>query len=151
MVLKSEELRQKLTLAVQEDSAAFDQYMTAAHMPKETLEQQQMRDEAIEKATVAAIEAPAKTAKLAIQVMNLALAAVKYGNINAISDGASAAQCAIAGFHSAVLNVRINLKNLRHPESVSVILEEMDALKVIPDQINEQIADILADRAGIQF
>jgi len=149
MVLKSDALREKLKLAVQEDAAAFDQYMTAARMPRETIEQQQARETALEEATVIAIMAPANTARLAVQVMNLALTAVKYGNINAISDGASAAQCAIAGFRSAVLNIRINQKNLKHPESVAPILEEIDALKVIPGQISEQIAYILSERADI--
>ncbi len=151
MVMKADELGERLKLAVQEDAAAFDRYMAAARMPKDTIEQQQAREDALEKATVIAIKAPAVTARLAVQVMNLALTAVKYGNINAISDGASAAECAIAGFHSAVLNVRINLKNLKNPESVANILDEIDALKVIPGQISEQIADILAERAGIEL
>ncbi len=150
MVQKSEALREKLTLAVQEDSVAFDQIMAALKLPKESSEQLQVREDALEKATIEAIKAPASTAKLAIEVMNLALTAVKIGNVNAISDAASAAQCAMAGFHSAVLNVRINEKSLKHPEAVAPILAEISALSTLPEKINAQIAELLVERAGIQ-
>lgn len=149
MVLKSEELRVKLTRAVQEDSAAFDLIMQAVRLPKETLEQQQVRNEAIEKATIEAIKTPYETARLALQVVELAHIAARFGNINAISDAASAGQCAAAAFRAATYNVRINEKNLTHPEAVAEILADVKRMSPLPEKINAEIAGLLVQRAGL--
>jgi glutamate formiminotransferase/formiminotetrahydrofolate cyclodeaminase len=151
MVLKSEELRQKLTRAVQEDAAAFDQIMQATRMPKDTLEQQQVRNEAIEKATLEAIRTPYETAKLALQVLELALIAARYGNLNAISDAASAGQCAAAGFRAALFNVMVNEKGLTHPEAVAEIVADVTRMSPLPEKINTEIAGLLQSRAGISL
>jgi glutamate formiminotransferase/formiminotetrahydrofolate cyclodeaminase len=149
MVLKSEELRARLSRAVQEDSAAFDGIIQALSLPKDTLEQQAARAEALEKATQGAIQTPYETAKMALQVLDLALIAAKFGNLNAISDAASAGQFAAAGFRSAVYNVRINQKSLKQPEAAAAIVAELQKLAPLPDQINAQIADLLEKRAGL--
>lgn len=44
--------------AQQEDSAAFEVYMTAARLPKDTPEQQSARDEALQKAALETIRVP---------------------------------------------------------------------------------------------
>jgi glutamate formiminotransferase/formiminotetrahydrofolate cyclodeaminase len=149
MVLKSEDLRVKLTRAVQEDAAAFDLYMQATRLPKDTLEQQEVRAKALENATLEAIKAPYETARLALEVLRLALTATTFGNLNAISDAASAGQCAAAGFRSAVLNVRINARNLNHPEKVADILAEVEQLSRLPEPLLAGISEQLAARAGI--
>jgi len=77
------------------------------------------------------------------------LTAATFGNLNAISDAASAGQCAAAGFRSAVLNVRINAKNLNHPEKVADILAEVDQISHLPDALLARISEQLAARAGI--
>jgi glutamate formiminotransferase/formiminotetrahydrofolate cyclodeaminase len=53
VLTQSETLRDDLTQAIQLDAAAFENVMTAYKLPKETLEQQEVRQKAIEQATLA--------------------------------------------------------------------------------------------------
>ena len=94
LVDRAEEIRQKLTLAVDQDASGFKALMAAMKLPKETPEQQAFRAEKIESATIGAAEVPLEVSRCAVTVMELALEAATIGNLNAISDAASAAALA---------------------------------------------------------
>ena len=53
--------------------------------------------------------------------MRLAKTALELGNINAISDAASAGFLAQAALRCAVANVKINIKSLQNPEEMQEI------------------------------
>jgi len=107
---RAEELRASLTAAVERDAAAYQSVMDALHLPKETAEQQALRQEALDAANMTAASVPLEVAGMAVEVLALALEVVRDGNLNAISDGASGAALAGAAIASASCSVRINLQ-----------------------------------------
>lgn len=114
----------KLLSLVDEDTAAFDRIMAALGMPKGSEEEQALRAEALEKATLYATEVPLKTMKAALEVFPLVRAMALDGNPNSVSDagvGALAARSAILG---AQLNVRINAAGLADRKTAERLCEE---------------------------
>lgn len=109
---QAEALRLQLLETMQQDSAAFEAWMAANKLPKDTDEQQSERTTALEKAVINAIEVPLLTMSQTLEAMKLALEVAESGNINAISDAGSAGEMASAGITAAGYNVRINCPGL---------------------------------------
>jgi glutamate formiminotransferase/formiminotetrahydrofolate cyclodeaminase len=151
IVAQAERLRQELTRAVQDDSAAFEQVMAAFKLPKETAEQSSARERAIEKATLQASDVPLAVAQKAASVMALAERVVALGNLNAISDGASAAAMARAALTSAGYNVRINVANLHDTAGGEDLLTRLQALEERAVKIEKQVQKALKERGGLSL
>lgn len=149
MIAEAESLREKLTLAVEEDAASFQDYLLAMKLPRTTDEEIRARDRAIEAATINAARVPFHTAELAMQVLNLARIAVELGNINAISDAVSASNLAIAAIRSAALNVKINLKSLHDPTAAGSLERDVASLLQEIPASEQQISRMLNERAGL--
>ena len=109
LLARAEELRPALTEAIQRDAEAFDAVMAAMKLPRDTDEEAAIRLQALETATLKAAEVPLDTARMAAEVIDLAEQAVTYGNLNAISDGATGGALAHAALTGAGYNVRINV------------------------------------------
>ncbi len=151
IVTQAERLRGELTRAVQSDSAAFDQVMTAFKLPKETPEQEKVRTAAIEKATLKAAEVPLDVAEKSVKVMALAERVTALGNLNAISDGASAAAMAHAALTSAGYNVRVNLASLQQKTTGEDLLVRLQALDERAGRIEKQVQKALKERGGFSL
>jgi glutamate formiminotransferase/formiminotetrahydrofolate cyclodeaminase len=145
----SEALRADLTRAVQEDSAAFDDIMAAMRMPKDTEEQQSARGDALELATRRAMDVPFAVARNAVAVMELALTVVSGGNLNAISDGGTAAALARAALSGAGLNVRTNSVSLRDAQYAQPMLTELHALEQRASQVEQELRQVLIERGKL--
>jgi glutamate formiminotransferase/formiminotetrahydrofolate cyclodeaminase len=148
---QAERLRRELTTAINEDSAAFEGVMASFKLPKDTPEQQSVRAEAIEKATLQAAQVPLTVAQKSVGVMALAERAVALGNLNAISDGASAAAMARAALTSAGYNVRINLAGLANKAAGDTLLDQLWTLegKAVKLEINVQKS--IQERGGFSL
>ena len=144
----AEELRSKLTQAGKDDSAAFEMVMEAFRLPKNTETEQQIRTEAIQKATIHAAEVPLQVASLALQVMELAYEAALTGNINAISDAASGLFFAKAGLTSAALNVRTNTLGIKDETVNQRLLESIEYFEVQSNKFENQTWQLLKERGG---
>ena len=84
-----------------------------------------------------------------MQVLALTQTAAELGNINAISDAASATNLAVAAVKSAGLNVKINLKSLQNPGEVISQVEDINRYLDEVNVIEQKIKTILNERAGI--
>jgi methenyltetrahydrofolate cyclohydrolase len=112
-VLKqSEELRAKFNAIIDEDTAAFNNVMTAYGLPKETENQKTKRTMEIQETTKAATLIPLKLMGLCIEAIELVKIIVEKGNQNSISDAGVAALMLHAGCEGAALNVKINLGSI---------------------------------------
>lgn len=149
MVERAEALRAELTAAIQQDSAAFEAVMAALKLPKETEEQQAERGRAIEEATLGAAQVPLEVAGKAVEVLELAVEAVTFGNLNAISDGASGATLARAALTGAGYNVRINVAGLQDQTTARSFLTKLAELEVRAAQFEEQVRVQLSERGGL--
>ncbi|HSB89357.1 MAG TPA: glutamate formimidoyltransferase [Anaerolineales bacterium] len=114
---EADRLRVSLQSAVEDDARAFDKVMEATRLPKETEAQSALRRERIEQATHHAAEVPLRTAEVAAHILELAAEVARLGNVNALSDSASAALLAVACFQAASLNVRVNAQAVADREA----------------------------------
>jgi glutamate formiminotransferase / formiminotetrahydrofolate cyclodeaminase len=145
---RSELLRSELTRAVQEDAAAFEDVMSAFKLSKETPEKEKIRLKAIDEATLHAARVPFNVAQKSLMVMALAERAVAIGNLNAITDGASAGAMAHAALVSAGYNVRINLAGLTDKAGGEELLLQLHSLEEKASQIEMTIQKSLQERGG---
>ena len=148
LIEKSEDMRRKLTIAVEKDSAAFEEFIAATRLPKNTQEENEVRMAAMDLATQNAALVPYNSAKLCLDVIDLAKKAVELGNLNAISDAASAGFLARAALQCAVANVKININSLQKPEEMQDIYSTAEALEIEADEKVFEIKKILKNRAN---
>ena len=146
---RAEALRLSLSSAVAEDAAAFQAVMAALKLPKETPEDQQARQQAIEAATLNAAEVPLGVAHQLVEVLELALPVVESGNLNAITDGGTGAELAMAALQGAAMNIRVNLKDYRdHPRSVEM-MSFLGGLMKKAGRVIKRIRSTVAERGGL--
>ncbi|MGB9674019.1 MAG: glutamate formimidoyltransferase [Anaerolineales bacterium] len=151
IIQAAESLRQEMSAAVQQDAAAFEEVMKALRLPKETPEQQRTRQEAIDAAMIQAARVPLMVARGALQATQLAAEVINKGNLNAISDGGSAAAQAQAALMGAALNVRINLKGLESNPITQAILADLKDIENEAAQLQAQIKNTLIERGGLEI
>jgi len=149
LVEQAEELRTKLQHAVEEDAEAFEKVMAVFKLPKDTEEQIKLRKDAIQTATLEAAHVPLETAKMALAVMRLAETACKSGNLNAITDAATAAQLAAASLTGAAANVSININGLDDGKSREEFNRELASLKTEKEAILTRVAQSVTGRSEI--
>jgi glutamate formiminotransferase/formiminotetrahydrofolate cyclodeaminase len=148
MIEQSESLRKLLTAAVDEDAASFDGFLQATRLPKTTPEEIEIRSKAMDEATRNAARVPHKVAGLCLEVMDLAITASQLGNLNAISDAASAGFLAQAALRCAVANVKINIKSLQDMNSMQKELASAESMESVSEEKIGTIRKNLVDRAG---
>jgi glutamate formiminotransferase/formiminotetrahydrofolate cyclodeaminase len=148
---QADRLREELSTAMKEDSDAFEGVMSAFTLPKETPSQEKVRTDAIEAATLRASQVPLNVAQKSVSVMALAERVVAFGNLNAISDGASAAAMANAALTSAGYNVRINLAGLGDKNVGDSFLTRLHSLETKANNIQLEIQKSIQERGGFSL
>lgn len=149
LIDQAEALRARMTQAIQADAQAFERLMAANKLPKDTPEQQEVRNAAVQTATMSAIEIPRQVASGAVEALELARQVAAQGNLNAISDAGSAAALARAALTGAGLNVRINCLGLKDPAAVQSFLNELRTLEERAATIEAEIAALMVERGGL--
>ncbi|MBB6480660.1 glutamate formimidoyltransferase [Spirochaeta isovalerica] len=119
---KAQVLKDALLLAVDEDTNAFNAYMNALRLPKKTAEEKEYRLEQMDAGLKEAVNVPWQTAVRSFEAIETAKVAAELGNVNSITDAAVGAQIAYAGVRGGLLNVLINLKDIRD----KYFVEEME-------------------------
>ncbi len=120
----AERLRGELLTLARRDSEAFEAVVAAGRLAQGSGEENAARLRALAAAGLEAARVPLVTAGACLQVAELATVVAKCGNVNAISDAATAGLLARAAGEGALLNVEINLKSL--PESADKQGVEME-------------------------
>lgn len=144
----AENLRQELTLAVDDDAASFEVLMAKFKMPKETDEQKSARSAAITQATLNAARIPLHVAESAIKVMELSIKCAERGLQSAISDALSGFAMARASLTAAGYNVRINLNSLDDQSLGARMLAELAELEKAADALEGKIQVVMKERGG---
>jgi methenyltetrahydrofolate cyclohydrolase len=125
---QAERARRELVALADRDATAFDGVMEAFRMPKDTEEQRAVRAAAIQRGYLAAAQVPLEIARASASLMPLALETVERGNVNAASDGVSAAQMLFAGTECAISNVQINAAALKDEAAAAELRDQVAAL-----------------------
>ena len=110
--------RRKFLEFIDADAEAYQMVFDAYKLPKETEEEQKIRHDMIQKATVEAAKVPLRVAETAVGIMGAIFQIGSKGNRNAVTDACVAMMCARTAALGAILNVRINLGGLDDKELV---------------------------------
>ncbi len=151
VIPRADGLRLALQQAVTEDARAFEQVMSAYRLPKETTEEQAARLQAIQTAMKRAARTPLEVVSLLVEVLQLADQVTRLGNVNALTDGVTGAELALAALRSAAMNVRVNLDSLADAGIKQDMLDELQRLELQAEQLLENVRGNLKDRGGVIF
>jgi len=119
---KGQQLKDQLLYLVDEDTRAFNMIMEALDLPKKTEEEIAIRAQAIEHASLYAIEVPFKVMQTSLATMEVIQAMAETGNPNSVSDAGVGALCARLAVMGAYLNVKINAAGIADKEKVATYL-----------------------------
>ncbi len=134
IAVDAQKLKNELIILIDEDTNAFNKIMTAFRLPKKSDEEINYRLFKIQEATKYATEIPFKTLQIIYKVLLLVDIVLDEGNKNSFSDSGVASELAIAGAKGAIMNVKINLKDIEDPDYIKSMNEK---IKIINDNINE--------------
>lgn len=151
IIEEASQLVEVLQSAVVEDAAAFDGYMQARKLPRDTEQQKADRDLAIKAASIKAAVVPLSVAKNALRVMQIGLKAAELGNMNAISDAGTAVALAKAAIKGAGLNVRINLLGIEAEPDPDRMLNALKDIEKQAAQVDEITNGVLIERGGLHL
>ncbi len=145
ILTESEQLREKLTQAIELDSGAFNQVMAAYKKTKTDPK----REKNIQAATLVAAEVPLDVARYSLRVAELALRTAISGNKNAITDAGAGVNLAQAALISAGYNVRINLNSIDDAKKRKSMLKEIGELEKNGMEVVDKIQEIMTERGNI--
>jgi len=143
---RCEHTRDRLLDIVDKDTEAFNKVMDAIKLPKDTEEEQKKRKKELQKALKGAALVPLETARLCAEVIELSKVVAQKGNQNSITDAASSAIIAEAGFRAAILNVKINLASIKDKKFVEEISYEIEMIEKYMEDGIKEVMDIVGSR-----
>jgi formiminotetrahydrofolate cyclodeaminase len=142
-------LRDRLTRAIDDDSAAYDQVVAAFKLPKGSPDDQQARKAAVDRALRAATDVPLDVVRLSAGAIDEAQTVATHGNRSAASDVGVAVALLRAGLHGARLNVDINLAGIKDEAYAAAVRGEVDRLSAAAAESAEHADRALAEgRSG---
>lgn len=141
-------LKNELYDSIDKDKAAFDAYMEALRMPKDTDEQKAARKGALAEATTNALEVPLNTAKQGLEILRIGRVFADHGNVMAITDVGVGSLMAYAGIEGALFNVYINLNSIKDEEYKAAKKAESDGIIAEAAKIRDELLKIVYTRIG---
>ncbi len=149
VVEKMEALREDLMSLAVKDMEAFDKFMEALKLPKDTEEQKKIRSEKMQEALKHAIDVPYELARKVRDVIKETEVVTEFGNKNAVSDALSAAELLRAAFEMAKANVKINMKSLKDEKLKEYYAQEMDELEKQVYGAYKRIRDMIEENGWL--
>lgn len=142
------DLKKELSQLVDEDTLAFNKFLEAMKLPKDTEEQKQIREEKMQKASIYALQIPLKTAEKCLEILQNQEVIAAYGNKNAVSDVGVGALMALAGLEGAVLNVKINIAGITDDSIKNEATDKYAKLLKDGAKLEKNIMEIVNKRIG---
>ena len=134
--------KKELISMVDADTRAFEGIMAARSLPKSTESEKEFRINAIEKATLHAIEVPFHVMKISLQSMDVLKVMAAEGNPNSKSDAGVGAVCARSAVIGAYLNVCINAAGSAS-DNIAAILSEGRKIQDLAIAKEKEILDLI--------
>ena len=122
-------LKHKLVQAIDKDSDAYKDVITAIKLPGSTGAEKRNREKAIQNGLKQATLIPMAIAEDAARVMELAGRAIAKGNKNTIPDGAVGVMMAKTAILSALYNAKINLSSIKDNTFIEKISRQIKGLE----------------------
>jgi len=143
IAVKAQAFKDEFLNAVDLDSQAFNNLMTAYRMKRNTDEQKSEREKAVEEALKQATLVPMSVLERSVETLELSKEVALHGNKNSISDAGVASLAAQAAAEGAYYNVRINLPNIQDEEFKSNTRKKADSLKKKSEKLSKGIKEII--------
>lgn len=140
------EATKKLIPMVDADTNAFNDYMEALRMPKQTDEEKKLRSEKMQAGLKKAIDIPLSTMKIGDQAWNAMLEVAKFGNIASKSDVEVGARALEVGIWGAYRNVMINIPTIKDKEWVENIMKTANEIVSRAKAKYQEILEVLENR-----
>ena len=121
--------KHKLVQAIDKDSDAYKDVITAIKLPGSTEAEKRNREKAIQNGLKQATLIPMAVAEDAARVMELAGRAIAKGNKNTIPDGAVGVMMAKTAILSALYNAKINLSSIKDNTFIEKISRQIKGLE----------------------
>ncbi len=144
-VMKSIEELKELTL---KDMAAFENYMKAFRMPKETDEEKNARKEAIQDAAKHATMVPLTICRTCLELLKQADRLSRFGNKMAISDVGVGAYVCEAALRACMLSVDINIPTIKDEAFVTDVLNERARLFAEAEKLKGKALTFVSEKMG---
>lgn len=141
-------VRKELHDLIDEDTNAFTLFMDAMKLPKETDEDKALRNAAIQRASVYALQIPLKTAEKCLEVLKHQKVIGEFGNKNAVSDIGVGALLCFTGLEGAALNVKINLPGIDDEDIKKDATSRIESIIAEGKELKETILEIVNKRIG---
>ena len=145
---KGQDIQHRLMNLVDEDTQAFNKILEAFRMPKGTSEEKAVRSQAIQDATLYAMEVPLTVVKTCAECYDLFDFVVKEGLQSSVSDGAVGSLCTTAALEGALLNVKINAGGLKDKEKANAMIKEGEALLAQAKKRQESILESVYEKVS---
>ena len=144
----SEAARLRLIALADADAAAYAVVSEAYRLPRSSDDERAIRAEAIQRALVQAAEPPLAAMKDCRALIPLCLQVAAHGNAAVVSDAGVAVELAAAGVRSSILNLRINLSQIKDDAFVSRSEADIRAVEIgLQDEIDRTIGIVRAKLA----
>jgi len=131
----------------QDDCDAFDLVMSSYRLPKSNEAEIQSRKNNIINSSLEATLTPLKIVKTSFELLSLLPKLASNGNVNALTDLASASQLAFSSIYIGSLNVKVNTPSISESDAVKYVAE-VDSLEKNGYILNQEIQDIIKIRLG---
>ncbi|MEM7167379.1 MAG: glutamate formimidoyltransferase [Planctomycetota bacterium] len=143
VAISCQEVKDQLVQAIDADTDAFNDVITAMRMPKETKAQQTTRKAAIETGYKEATLVPLETAKHCLEALRLCRLVVSSCLPSAITDAGVAGLMARAGLVGAIYNVKVNLGEIEDAAWVNDIRSRLDDMLDEGSRLDAEIAEVV--------
>lgn len=138
---KAQEIKDKLIKNIDDDSNAFNEYMEAMRLPQTTSDEKSARISAMQMGLKKAVQVPLMTAKLSYEAIKICETVKQHGNPNSITDVTVGARMALTGVQGGVLNVLINLKDIKDEEYIAEMKKECSVLIAEASKLADSILE----------
>jgi len=145
---EAQDVKDKLLSGVDEDTQAFNAYMEAMRLPKNSKEEKAKRHTAMQAGLKLAVDVPLETAKRSLKAMALAKRAAEIGNKNSVSDAGVGALMAHAGVGGACLNVLINLPGIEDEVFVAEMKAEVARIEAEAKKLLDETLAVVLEKIG---
>lgn len=140
IAMEAQKLKDGLRAAVDEDTQAFNGYMDALRLPKNTADEKVARKAAMQAGLKQAVAVPMTTAERSLAAMKVAERAGLSGNPASLTDALVGAQAAFTGVRGGLWNVLINLKDIDDAAFVASSRKRCEALLKEAEALMARIA-----------
>lgn len=136
----------ELISMIDADTNAFNDYMLAMKMPKNTEEEKRLREKKMQEGLKKAIDVPLTVMRLANECWEWMIQMAKYGNISSRSDLEVGAKSLETGIWGAFKNVQINLPQIKDEKYKEDILKEANEILDNSHKNFKKVVSILEKR-----